>query len=99
MSETRDLRLDRLEANFQDIKAVLGRLEPLIIRIDERLNSTLPHLATKAELETKPGKGFLAGAVAVLLAALGIHEPMHHLVVLRGNGGDRRCRVRRSRSF
>jgi hypothetical protein len=28
-----------------------------------------PVAATKAELETKPGKGFLIGAVAVLLAA------------------------------
>ena len=39
-----------LETNMQDIKAQLGRLEPLIVRIDERLNAMLPHLATKTEL-------------------------------------------------
>ena len=51
MSETAaELRLDRLESDVHDIKSTLGRLEPLIARIDERLNATLPHLATKAEL-------------------------------------------------
>jgi hypothetical protein len=48
MSETRDVRLDRLEKDVREIKAILARLEPLIVRIDERLNSPLPHLATKA---------------------------------------------------
>ena len=51
MSETRDVRLDRLEEDVREIKAVLARLEPLIVRIDERLNSQLPHLATKAVLD------------------------------------------------
>ena len=60
MSELRDLRLDRLEEDVRDIKAVLARLEPLIVRIDERLNGIderfhgvereMGHLATKAEL-------------------------------------------------
>ena len=75
-----ELRLDRLELDMRDMKVTLGRLEPLIIRIDERLDATLPHLATKAELATavtslttaladKPGKTFLVGSIGVLLAA------------------------------
>jgi hypothetical protein len=73
MSDTRDVRLDRLEGDIRGIKAVLGRLEPLVIRIDERLNTELPALrremATRVELAEKPGKVFLAGAVGVLLVA------------------------------
>jgi hypothetical protein len=49
MSEARaEGRLDRLEEDVGDIKAAIGRLEPMIIHI----NATLPHLATKAELTT-----------------------------------------------
>jgi hypothetical protein len=72
MSEVRDLRLDHLEEDVRDIKATLARLEPMIIRID----TTLPHLATKAELAEvrteladKPGKTYLATAIGVLLVA------------------------------
>ncbi|HEY2619460.1 MAG TPA: hypothetical protein VGI78_19120 [Acetobacteraceae bacterium] len=97
MSETAtELRLDRLEADVRDMRVTLGRLEPLIIRIDERLNATLPHLATKAELATavtslttalgdKPGKTFLVGSIGVLLAAyaLGL-AGVAALPVLRG---------------
>jgi hypothetical protein len=50
MSEARSI--DRIDEDVREIKATLARLEPMIIRIDERLNSTLPHLATKAELTT-----------------------------------------------
>ena len=35
---------------MRDVKATLGRLEPMLIRIDAQLQATLPHLATKAEL-------------------------------------------------
>jgi hypothetical protein len=58
-----------LNPDIRDIKAALGRFEPVLTRIGERLNATLPHLATKAELADKPGKVWLAGAIAVLLAA------------------------------
>jgi hypothetical protein len=66
----------RLEGDVRDIKDVLVRLEPMIIRIDAQL----PQFATKAELANlrtelltaladKPGKVFLATAIGVLLAA------------------------------
>jgi hypothetical protein len=73
-------RLDRLEQDVGEIKTTLGRLEPLIIRIDERLNSTLPHLATKAELADlrtdvhtmlarMPTHAYLWGVMAAIFAA------------------------------
>ena len=62
MSET---RTDRLEEDVRDIKATLARLEPMIIRIDAQL----PHLATKAELEKKPGRAELWGAIAAMVGA------------------------------
>ena len=81
---------------MREVKAVLDRLEPLLNRIDERLNATLPHVATKAELANaraelsttladKPGKTFLVGAMAALLAAyaLGL-AGLAALPVLRG---------------
>jgi hypothetical protein len=37
-----------LEADMCEIKPTLARLAPMIIRIDERLASTLPNLVTKA---------------------------------------------------
>ena len=63
MSEVRDLRLDSLEEDVREIKTVLGRLEPLINRIDQRLTSELPELADK------PGKVWLATVIGVLLVA------------------------------
>jgi hypothetical protein len=78
MSEARTVRLedrlDRLEGDVHDIKGMLARLEPMIIRIDERLQhvasqaavaaikATLTHLATKAEMTT--GFATLGNAVA-----------------------------------
>jgi hypothetical protein len=43
-------RVTRLEEDMQGVKAVLSRLEPMIIRIDATLAATLPHLATKADV-------------------------------------------------
>ena len=40
-----EARVGRLEQDVGDIKATLGRLEPMIVRIDAQL----PYLATKAE--------------------------------------------------
>ena len=69
-------RVGRLEEDMRDVRATLARLEPLIVRID----ATLPHLATKAELgelkaelradlADKPGKLYLWGILAALIAA------------------------------
>ena len=43
-------RVVRPEDEMRDVKATLARLEPMIVRIDATLTTTLPHLATKAEL-------------------------------------------------
>jgi hypothetical protein len=49
MSESRtEDRLSRLEEDIRDIKAMLAQLMPMVVRID----ATLPHLATKAEVTT-----------------------------------------------
>jgi hypothetical protein len=69
MSEARIDRLERLEEDVRDIKATLSSLAPLIVRIDERLNSSLPHLATKAELAEKPSRGYLWGVMAAMVGA------------------------------
>lgn len=69
MSEVRDLRLDHLEEDVREIRATLAQLAPLITRIDQRLTSELPNLATKAELADKPGKLWLTTAIGVLLVA------------------------------
>lgn len=70
-------RVAALETNVKEIRAVLSRLEPMIVRID----ATIPHLATKAEMEKtrsemlvaigdKPGKTYMWGIVGVLVATL-----------------------------
>ena len=41
-----EARVARLEDDMREVKAILGQMLPMIIRID----ATLPHLATKAEL-------------------------------------------------
>jgi hypothetical protein len=43
-------RVARIEGDVRDVKSLLSRLEPMIIRIDATLTSTLPHLATRAEV-------------------------------------------------
>ncbi len=40
-------RVERLERDITDVKAVLGRLEPMVVSI----HAQMPHLATKAEME------------------------------------------------
>lgn len=98
-----DVRLDRLESDVREIKtdvrdmnAALARVELVLGRMDERLNATLPHLATKAELANvrvelgtaladKPSKGFIVGLIALLTAlyALGL-AGLAALPMLRG---------------
>jgi hypothetical protein len=43
-------RVSRLESDMHEVKSVLSRLEPMIVRIDATLTATLPNLATKAEV-------------------------------------------------
>ncbi|WP_299437003.1 hypothetical protein [uncultured Rhodospira sp.] len=73
--------MSELERRVAKVESVLDRLEPLIIRIDEQLRSTLPHLATKAEiadlrtevragLAEKPSKTYMWGIVGVMTAAV-----------------------------
>ena len=64
-----EARVTRLEDDVREIKQVLGRLEPMIVRIDATIQATLPTLATKAELAEKPGKAYLWAILAVLIAA------------------------------
>jgi hypothetical protein len=45
-----EARVARLEADMQEVKGVLSRLEPVIMRMDTFIAATLPHLATKADL-------------------------------------------------
>ncbi len=65
---------------MRDVKSTLSRLEPLIIRVDATLTSTLPHLATRAELANLrsemnekfgdvPTKTYLWGLIGVLITA------------------------------
>jgi hypothetical protein len=73
--------MSELERRVVKLESILERLEPLIIRMDEQLRSTLPHLATKAEvadlrtevragLAEKPSKTYMWGVVGVMTAAV-----------------------------
>lgn len=61
-------RVSDLEADMKDVKATLARLEVVLVRVDEQLRSSLPHLATKAELADKPGKAYMWSIIGVLAA-------------------------------
>lgn len=79
-------RVARLERDVGDIKTMLGALAPKIERMDatliavlptlvtkaeiERISTTLPHLATKADLAEKPSKTYLWTVLGVLLATI-----------------------------
>ena len=48
--------MTRQEESMGEVKGILGQLVPLVTRIDAILTSTLPHLATKAELASLDAK-------------------------------------------
>jgi hypothetical protein len=86
-----EARVDQLEDRLRRIDETLARLEPLIIRID----ATLPHLATKAELTaglarletelaTKPSRSYLWVVFTALIAAYA--AGIAALAVARGDG-------------
>jgi hypothetical protein len=71
-----EARVARLEEDVREVKGILARIEPMIIRID----ATMPHLATKAELTQlgselrtelaeKPSKTYMWGVLGGLIAA------------------------------
>ncbi len=71
-----EARVSRLEEDMREEKAARSRMEAAIIRIE----ATLPHLATKADISDlktdiarldadKPGKTYMWGILAVLLTA------------------------------
>ena len=70
----------RLEEDMREVKGILARIEPMIIRIDAVIGATLPTLATKAdiadlrselrsELADKPSKIYMWGVLGVLITA------------------------------
>lgn len=67
----RDLepRLSRVENDVRDIKDTLIELKMTVVRMESKLDATLPHLATKADLADKPGKLYMWGILATLLTA------------------------------
>jgi len=69
-------RVARLGEHMRDVRSAIGRLEATTVRlemttvrIEAILTTTLPHLATKADLAEKPGKIYMWGILAVLLTA------------------------------
>ena len=71
-----EARVARPEEDMREVKVILARTEPMIIRID----ATMPHLATKAELADlggnlraelaeKPSKTYMWGVLGVLITA------------------------------
>jgi hypothetical protein len=80
-------RVSRVEENISDMKSSVARLEDTtsrlevaIVRMEAKLDATLPHLATKAEVAElradmvagfadKPSKTYMWGILAVLLTA------------------------------
>ena|SRR5947199_1604490 len=67
-------RVSRLEEEMREVKATLAQILSIVVRIE----ATLPHLATKAELAElraelaeKPSRAYLWGVLAVLVTAYG----------------------------
>lgn len=64
-----EFRVGRLEQDMGDVKSILGQMVPLIVRIDATLTATLPHLATKAELQS--AFGTLDGKIGAVVGSIG----------------------------
>jgi uncharacterized coiled-coil protein SlyX len=62
-------RLSRVENDVRDIKDVLVELKVTVARMEAKLDATLPHLATKADIADKPSKSYMWGILAALLTA------------------------------
>jgi hypothetical protein len=91
MSEARtEDRLGRLEDDVREIKATLASLVPLIHRIDERLNTALPQLATKAELADSRAAVISGGSWRRWLGRKPSHWPPRHWSSRSSKRGSRR---------
>lgn len=67
-----EFRVGRLEQDMGDVRSILGQMLPLIVRID----ATMPHLATKAELHA--AFGTLDGKIGTLDGKIGdLRSEMH----------------------
>jgi hypothetical protein len=55
----------RLETAVGDLRSTVGDLRVMVARIDAQI----PYLATKADLEEKPGKTYMWGIMGALLTA------------------------------
>ena len=67
-----EFRVTRLEDDMRDVKGAIIRLESAVSDVRQsctRIETLLPHLATKADLSDKPGKTYLWGILAGLLTA------------------------------
>jgi len=64
-----EARVSRLEEEMREEKAARARLEAAVLRVETILTTTLPHLATKADLAEKPSKTYMWGILGVLLTA------------------------------
>ena len=73
-------RISRVEDDIRDMKSSMRDLREMMIRMEAKLDATLPHLATKAEVAhlradmvagfaDKPSKTYMWGILAVLLTA------------------------------
>jgi len=73
-------RVSKVEENIRDMKSSMRDLREMMIRLEAKLDATLPHLATKAEVADlradmvagfadKPSKTYMWGILAVLLTA------------------------------
>ena len=59
-----EFRVTKLEQDMGDVKSVLGQIVPLLARIDATMTSALPHLVTKADLQS--AFGILDGKISDL---------------------------------
>lgn len=83
-----EARVARPEEDTRNVKATLGRLEPVLVRIDAQLQATLPRLTTKAELadlrsEVESELADFRTEVRTSLAAVSSRTCLAALAVLR----------------
>lgn len=69
-SDGMEQRVAKLESDVGEIKGILGRLEPMIIRIDERLGhvaSSASVAALQEQMKALPSKGFVITTVVAIV--------------------------------